>query len=54
MEYKPVTTINDIVWELSNAGVVTNTELWLKKCEEDTNVYWLCRKMANKIRGTEE
>ena len=51
---KPVTEINDIVWELINAGIVTNGKLWLKKCEEDINVYWLCRKMANKLRGTLE
>ena len=51
---KPIDTINDIVWELGNAGIVTNPELWMKKCEEDINVYWLCRKMANKLRGTLE
>lgn len=49
---KPVETINDIIWELSNAGIVTNSPLWMEKCEEDINVYWLCRKMANKLRGT--
>ena len=32
--------------------IITNGELWMKKCEEDINVYWLCRKMANKLRGT--
>ena len=52
MSLKPVTEINDIVWELTNAGITTNGELWLKKCKEDINVYWLCRKMANKLRGT--
>ena len=49
---KEVTEINDIVWELTNAGIITNGKLWIKKCEEDKNVYWLCRKMANKLRGT--
>lgn len=49
---KPVESINDIVWELANAGIITDSGLWIKKCEEDTNVYWLCRKMANKLRGT--
>ena len=49
---KEVTEINDIVWELTNAGIVTNGKLWMQKCEEDVNVYWLCRKMANKLRGT--
>ena len=52
VELKPVTEINDIVWELTNAGVITDGKLWVKKCEEDKNVYWLCRKMANKLRGT--
>ena len=47
-----VDTINDIVWELINAGIVTDGKLWLKKCEEDINVYHLCRKMANYLRGT--
>lgn len=49
---KEVTTINDIIWELANAGIITNSELWIEKCEKDENVYWLCRKMANKLRGT--
>ena len=49
---KPVETINDIVWELMNAGIVTDGQLWMTKCEEDINVYWLCRKTANYLRGT--
>lgn len=53
-ELKPITEINDIVWELTNAKIITDGQLWLKKCEEDVNVYWLCRKMANKLRGTLE
>ena len=47
-----VTSINDIVWELSSAGIITDGALWIKKCEEDKNIYWLCYKMANKLRGT--
>ncbi len=47
---KAVTEISDIVRELENAGVITNTTLWIKKCSEDVNIYWLCRKMANKLR----
>ena len=47
-----VTEINDIVWELTNAKIVTDAKLWMKKCAEDKNVYWLCRKMANHLRGT--
>ena len=49
---EPVETVNDIVWELSNVGIITDSKLWMKKCEEDVNVYWLCRKMANYLRGT--
>lgn len=44
-------TVNDIVWELANRGVITNKELWLKKLEEDTDSYWLARKCANYIKG---
>lgn len=49
---KAVESVNDIVWELSNAGIITDSPLWMKKCEEDVNVYWLCRKTANYLRGT--
>jgi hypothetical protein len=52
VELKPIVEINDIVWELTNAGIITDGKLWMQKCEEDINVYWLCRKMANKLRGT--
>ena len=44
-------TVNDIVWELSHRGIITATDLWLKKLEEDTNAYWLARKMANYLRS---
>lgn len=40
-------TVNDIVWELSHRNIITDTDLWLKKCESDTNAYWLARKAAN-------
>lgn len=52
MPLKSVTEINDIVWELSNAGIITDEKLWMQKCKDDINVYWLCRKIANKLRGT--
>ena len=52
MALKPITEINDIVWELANAGIISDSNLWIEKCKEDNNVYWLCRKMANKLRGT--
>ena len=46
-----LTTVNDIVWELAFRGIITDKELWLKKLEEDTNSYWLARKVANYIRN---
>ena len=49
---KKVESINDVVWELTNAGIITDGKLWMQKCAEDKNVYWLCYKMANKLRGT--
>ena len=49
---KKVESINDIVWELTNAGIITDGKLWVQKCAEDKNVYWLCYKMANKLRET--
>lgn len=42
-------SVNDIVWELAERGIVTDKELWLKKLEEDTNSYWLARKCVNYI-----
>lgn len=47
-----IESINDIVWELANAGIIADSPLWMQKCREDVNVYWLCFKMANKLRGT--
>lgn len=44
-------TVNDIVWELSARGIITNAQLWLLKLEEDKNSYWLARKCINYIRG---
>lgn len=47
---KELTSVNDIVWELANLGIITNKELWLKKLETDRDAYWLARKCANYIR----
>ena len=43
-------TVNDIVWELANRGIITDKALWLEKLESDANSYWLARKCANYIR----
>lgn len=42
--------INDIVWELSARGIISDKDLWLKKLKEDTNAYWLARKCVNYIK----
>ena len=46
-----LTTVNDIVWELAHRGIISDSDLWLKKLEEDTNSYWLARKTANYLRN---
>lgn len=48
---KELTTVNDIVWELSHRGIISDSALWLKKLDEDTNAYWLARKMVNFLRS---
>ena len=47
---KELTSVNDIVWELSSRGIITEKDLWLEKLESDANSYWLARKCANYIR----
>lgn len=49
-EMPELTTVNDIVWELANRGIITDKELWLKKLSTDQNAYWLARKCANYIK----
>ena len=46
-----LSTVNDIVWELSHRGIISDTALWLKKLDEDINAYWLARKMVNFLRS---
>lgn len=46
-----LTTVNDIVWELAERGVISDKQLWLKKLEEDQNAYWLARKALHYIRS---
>ena len=51
-----LTSINDIVWELSqrelaNGGkVIGEVDKWLKKLNEDGDVYWLARKITQYLR----
>ena len=41
---------NDNVWELNHRNIITNSALWKLKGFEDTNVYWLLRKIVYFIR----
>ena len=49
--YMELSAVHDIVQELSEKGIITDKELWLKKLEEDQDSYWLARKCTNFIRG---
>ena len=44
---KPLESVNDIVWELHQRGIVTDKVLWLKLFETDKNLYWLGYKAVN-------
>ncbi len=44
------TEINDIIWELAHRRIISNSDLWLQKCAEDSNIYWFCRKLCQYIR----
>lgn len=50
-EVKELESVNDIVWELAERGIITDKALWMKKLQEDSNAYWLARKTVNYIRG---
>jgi N-acetylmuramoyl-L-alanine amidase len=53
IEVTELTSINDIVWELAERGIITDKALWMKKLQEDSNAYWLARKTVNYIREKE-
>ena len=53
-EPQELESVNDIVWELSYRGIVTDKELWLGKLSVDENAYWLARKCVNYMRGNEQ
>lgn len=44
---KELESVNDIVWELHNRGIITDKDLWLKKLTPNSNAYWLAYKAAN-------
>ena len=45
-----LTNVNDIVWELREMGVVSETDKWLQKLQTDTDAYWLARKTVKFLR----
>jgi N-acetylmuramoyl-L-alanine amidase len=50
-ENKELETVSEIVSYLSEVGIITDVDLWLRKLEEDKNSYWLARKTANYIKN---
>lgn len=52
-EVKELTEVNDIVWELAYRGIVSDSDLWLKKLKGDANAYWLARKAVQYLRECE-
>lgn len=44
---KKLESINDIVWELHQRGIITDKDLWIKKLTADKDVYWLAYKICN-------
>jgi len=51
VKIKELDSINDIVWELAEKGIISDKDLWLKKLEEDSNSYWLARKCVNYMQN---
>lgn len=49
-EMDELTKVEDIVRELSKRGIITNTNLWLDKLNDDINAYWLARKTLHYLR----
>ena len=47
---KEYENIEEILWELMHRNIASNEELWRSYMTNDTNVYWLCRKIVQYIR----
>lgn len=41
---------SDNVWELAHRKIISNSDFWIQKGTEDTNIYWLIRKLVHYIR----
>ena len=52
-EVEELTSINDIVWEFGHRQIISDNKLWVKKAEEDGDIYWLLRKTMQYIREKE-
>ena len=49
--HRNLNTVNDIVWELNQRGILTNKELWLDLLTKDVNLYWLANKVCNQTKN---
>lgn len=47
---KEYENIEEMLWELMHRNIVSNEELWRSYMTNDTNVYWLCRKIIQYVR----
>ena len=47
---KEYENIEEILWELGHRNIVSDEELWRSYMTNDTNVYWLCRKIIQYVR----
>lgn len=45
-----ITSVNDLVWEMAERGIVSDKALWLEKLNEDVNAYWIIRKTVQYMR----
>ena len=46
-----ITEVTDIIDNLSNRNITTNKMLWLQKCQDNTNSYWLAYKICNMTKN---
>lgn len=44
------TDINDIIWELSYRKILSDSDLWIRRGREDSNIYWFLRKLCHYVR----
>lgn len=49
-DIKEYENIEEILWELLHRKIVSNENLWRTYMNNDSNVYWLCRKIIQYMR----